>query len=211
MVFLSVPNARDALENAQTLFASELRRTGAEGADTKFTDFVGRISRFSEYLGEEFVVAGVPNGRKMTAVAIASVQRSGLRQFLETEMAKSGETKMQVKEGAEPIQARQPEELLVSIRGDRVVLGVDPAAVNGAFAGGTGFSATPFGQRIGQAFQDGTGILLGIDLQSVRSLEDQPGERQADLIARRYRRSSISDRRTENVQRQHTELGRTEL
>ena len=93
VVFLSVPNARDAIEDAQTLFTSELRRTGAEGADTKFTDFVGRISRFSEYLGEEFVVAGVPNGRKMTAVAIASVHRSGLRQFLETEMSKIGRDK----------------------------------------------------------------------------------------------------------------------
>ena len=185
VVFLSVPNAGDALKNAQTLFASELRRSGAEGADTKFTDFVGRISRFSEYLGEEFVVAGVPNGRNMTAIAIASVQRSGLRQFLETEMAASGETKVQVKEGAEPIQARQPEELLVSIRGDRVVLGVDPAAVNGAFAGSTGFSATPFGQRIGQAFQDGTGILLGIDLQAfVHSKTNQEKDKQI-LIERR--------------------------
>lgn len=206
VVFLSVPNARDALENAQTLFASELRRTGAEGADTKFTDFVGRISRFSEYLGEEFVVAGVPNGRKMTAVAIASVQRSGLRQFLETEMSKSGETKMQVKEGAEPIQARQPEELLVSIRGDRVVLGVDPAAVNGAFAGGTGFSATPFGQRIGQAFQDGTGIVLGIDLQAfVHSKTNQEKDKQiSSRVGTDGLRYLIAEQRTFNDNTQNS-------
>ena len=37
--------------------------------------------------------------------------------------------------------------------------------MNGAFAGKSGFASTPFGQRISQAFREGTGILLGIDMQ----------------------------------------------
>ena len=132
-------------------------------------------------------MAGVPNGHKMTAVAIASVQRSGLREFLETEMSKVGRNKGPDRRGSEPVRARQTEEMLVSIRGDRVVIGTDQAAVNGAFAGDSGFSATPFGQRIGQAFREGTGILLGMDVQSLRSIENRTG---ADS---RSNRASVAD------------------
>jgi hypothetical protein len=74
---------------------------------------------------------------------------------------------VQVKEGAEPIQSRQKEELLIALRGDRLAIGVDPTLVNGAFTTNAAFSATPFGQRISQAFRDGTGILLGIDMQAM--------------------------------------------
>jgi hypothetical protein len=94
-----------------------------------------RIGRFSEYLGEEFVVAGVRTGGKMMPVAIADTHRPGLRDFLETERQKAGENKVQIVEGNEPIRARQPEELLVSIRNNRVVIGADEALVNGVFAG----------------------------------------------------------------------------
>lgn len=44
---------------------------------------------------------------------------------------------------------------------------MDDTLVNGVFAGNSGFSSTPFGQRVSQAFREGTGILLGLDVQSL--------------------------------------------
>lgn len=166
VVFLSVPNAKDAIADAQRLFAAQMQRSGAKN-DEKVNEFLDRIGRFSDYLGEEFIVAGVRSGNKMTAVAIADVQRPGLRDFLETERQKTGESKVQIVEGDEPVRARQSEQMLVSIRGNRVVIGTDEALVNGVFAGNSGFASTPFGQRISQAFREGTGILLGLDVQSL--------------------------------------------
>jgi FecR protein/Putative zinc-finger/Protein of unknown function (DUF3352) len=171
VVFLSIPNMRDSLEDAQRLFTSEMRRNGSDASDTKIADFMGRIGQFSEYLGEEMAIAGVRSGTEMTAVAIAEVHRPGLADFLRAEMAKAGETKVQVVEGDQPIRSRQKDELLVAIRGDRVALGVDETLVNSAFGGSTGFAATAFGQRIDQAFREGTSILLGVDLHSVIAKE----------------------------------------
>jgi len=165
IVFLSVPNAKDAIADAQKLFAAQMQRSGAKN-DEKISEFMDRIGRFSDYLGEEFVIAGVRTGGKVSAVAIADAQRPGFRGFLETERQKAGETKVQIVEGNEPIRARQPEELLVSIRNNRVVIGADESLVNGVSAG-SGFASTPFGQRISQAFREGTGILLGLDVQSL--------------------------------------------
>ena len=67
----------------------------------------------------------------MTPVAIADVHRPGLAQFLEEEKVKSGEAKVQIVEGATPVRSRQKEELLVAIRDNRIVIGVDEALVNG--------------------------------------------------------------------------------
>ena len=107
-----------------------------EGRRTKFNEFVDRLGRFSDYLGEEFVVAGVPERRKMTAVAIATcIGRdcgSSSKPRRRSRRSKDAGTKERNRSTA-----RQPEEMLVSIRDDRVVFGVDDAAVNGAFAGGT--------------------------------------------------------------------------
>lgn len=175
--FLSVPNMRDAITDARALVLTEMKRTGAQIENREVEAFMDRIAGISEYLGEEFVVAGVRSGRDITAIAIADVNRLGLAQFLEAEKVKSSETNVQIAEGPAPVHARQKGELLVSIRENRVVIGVDETLVNAAFSGGSGFGATPFGRRIGDAFRNGTGILLGVDLHSViRSEATQPDE-----------------------------------
>jgi ferric-dicitrate binding protein FerR (iron transport regulator) len=174
VIFLSVPNAKDSIADAQRLFAAQMQRSGAKN-DEKINEFLDRLGRFSDYLGDEFVVAGVRNGAKMTAVAIADVHRPGLREFLETERQKTGESKVQIVEGNDAVHARQPEEMLVSIRNDRVVFGVDEALVNGASAGAGGFASTPFGQRISQAFREGTGVILGLDVHSLIEAHADPG------------------------------------
>ena len=78
--------------------------------------------------------------------------------------------------------------------------------MNGAFAGGTGFSATPFGQRIGQAFQDGTGILLGIDLQAfVHSKTNQEKDKQiSSRVGTDGLRYLIAEQKTFNDNTQHS-------
>lgn len=204
VVFLSVPNARDAIADARSLLASELRRNGAAN-DERFNEFIDRIGRFSEYLGEEFVVAGVRSGSQLTAVAIADVHRPGLPQFLDAEKLKAGETNVQIVEGNDAIRSRKNGEMLVSLRNNRIAIGVDETLVNGAFAGGTSFASTPFGQRIAQAFQQGTGILLAVDLQSVISSNAQAKDQAViNRLGADSLRYLIAEQKTFNGKTQHS-------
>jgi hypothetical protein len=166
VVFLSIPNARETFEDAQRLFNSEMQRAGAN-ADEKVADVLARIARFSDYLGEEFVLAAVRNGREMSFVAIADVHRPGLKQFLDSELAKEPGFQMQIVEGDEPVAAAARGGMAAVIRNSRIVFGADANLVNAAFATDSGFAGTAFGQRIAQSFQSGTGILLAADLNSI--------------------------------------------
>ncbi len=166
IVFLSVPNAKDAIADAQKLFAAQMQRSGAKN-DEKVSEFMDRIGRFSDYLGEEFVIAGVRTGGKVSAVAIADVQRPGLRDFLETERQKAGESKVQIVEGNEPIRARQPEEMLVSIRNNRVVIRSRRGAREWRLRRQQRLRVNTVRTAHSQAFREGTGILLGLDVQSL--------------------------------------------
>ena len=205
VVFLSVPNARDAIADARSLLTNEMRRNGAAN-DEQFNQFFDRIGRFSEYLGEEFVVAGVRSGNAMTTVAIADVHRPGLQQFLESEKQRVGETNVQIVEGTEAIHSRKSGEMLVSLRSNRIVVGVDETLVNGAFAAGSTFASTPFGQRINQAFQQGTGVLLGVDLQNLIQSNMNSGKDQAVIsrLGADSLRYLIAEQKTFNGKTQHT-------
>jgi hypothetical protein len=203
IVFLSVPNAKDSIADAQRLFAAQMQRSGAKN-DEKVNEFLDRLSRFSDYLGEEFVVAVVPSGGKPTAIGIADVHRPGLRDFLETESRKVGENKVKIIEGNQPVQSRQSDEMLVSIRDNRVVFGVDEALVNGVFAGNSGFSATPFGQRISQEFRDGTGILLGLDVHSLIQTNAKPDQTILNRIGADSVRYLIAEQKSFRGSTQHT-------
>jgi hypothetical protein len=167
VVFLSVPNLRDAFEDAQRLMTNELRRAGS-APNAKAAEFVERMAKFSEYIGEEFVVAVVNSGGKEKEfVGIADVHRPGLKEFLEKEL-KDGEggPHLRVVEGDQALPASSGDTMTVAIRGQRVAFGSNAKLINEALAGSTGFAATPFGQRISQAFREGTGILFGVDLQT---------------------------------------------
>lgn len=206
--FLSVPNMRDAIADAQQLFASEMKRNGAQLSNEKMNEFIDRIGRFSEFLGEELVVAGVRSGQEVAGIAIADVHRPGLREFLEAEKVKAGESKVQIVEGTQAIRSTQKEELLVAIRDNRVVFGVDEALVNNAFRSGSGFAATPFGQRIQQAFREGTGIVFGADLHSiVQANATQADERaMVNRLGADSLRYVIAEQKTFNGKTQHSAI-----
>ncbi|HYP07755.1 MAG TPA: FecR domain-containing protein, partial [Bryobacteraceae bacterium] len=177
VVFLSVPNLRDSFEDAQRLMTTELRRAGA-ASNPKVNEFVDRMAKLTEYMGEEFVVAMVAAGSHQEMVGIADVHRPGLKEFLEKEgKAFGGDAALQIVEGDQPMPSIGPHGMAVVIRGQRVAFGSNPALVESALAGNTGFASTPFGQRISQAFREGTGILFGVDLQSMIRGETKESER----------------------------------
>lgn len=164
VTFVSVPNMRDTITDAQRFFSSEVKRNGGQ-VDEKFIELIDRVARMSDYLGEEFVLAGVRRGNDVTGIAIADLHRPGFEQFIKTEMEKANETQVQVVTDGAPVRSQQRGELLVKINGNRVIFGVDDSLVNAAARTPGGFASTPFGQRIQQAFNDGASILVAVDLE----------------------------------------------
>ena len=177
VVFLSVPNLKDAFQDAQRLMASELRRAGSQ-SNAKATEFVERMAKFTEFIGEEFVVAVVMSGKEPEFVGLADVHRGGLKEFLEKEM-QNGEAgpRLRVVEGDQAIQVTGKDDMVVAMRGQRVAFGSNANLINTALAGNTGFAGTAFGQRISQAFREGTGILFGVDLQTFLNSEVNADDR----------------------------------
>ena len=72
VVFLSVPNA-EASSRMRRSFSRLKCGVAARMNDEKVSELIDRSAEISEYIGEEFVIAGVRSGSKMTAVAIADV------------------------------------------------------------------------------------------------------------------------------------------
>lgn len=159
VVFASVPNYGTALAEAHRIFEEQVAQSDVlrewwqkaeaeEKGRPSLREVVDNVRGFSEFLGDEVVVALVDAGPR-TGVApllVAEEARPGLREFLDREMG-----------------ARHRADLTVLVR-DGIVL-VTPARELAAAGGG--LDATPFGDRIRAAYGSGVGILFAADLERI--------------------------------------------
>ena len=193
VMYVSIPNLGPTLAEANRLFQDQLQQStvlrewwersrGGKRAPN-VQEVVDRVRRFSDYLGEEIVFALSVGGDQKgpSGVVIAEVQRAGLREFIEAELAKMAaagnpDTDFQVIEGPGPVKPRGPGHLLVVLHGNRVVAGENAALIDAVLRNidtptAAPFSATEFGRAISETIHRGTGILLAADLQRMSSLD----------------------------------------
>ncbi len=182
-IYAAFPNYGEALNQAHMIFKQQLKdspalqdwwqKSDANKSDPKFDDVLDLIYQFSQYLGDEIVGSG--SYQDKTGILIAEVKKPGLEKFL-PEMYR----KLSGKSGSGTLQVLTPQQLATAkpssgdgafalIRPDFVVIGTDLNAIRALNAqieaGNKGFSSTAFGQRMTQAYVDGTSTLVGLDLQ----------------------------------------------
>ena len=171
-IYVSLPNLGHAVTEVQRLIEEQTRdsavfRRWSEQTKAGLPEMLARVQRFSAYLGDEVTLAFQPCAG-FCGVLIADAQRPGLREALQTEMAKlgnpPGDPPLQVVEGSNMPRAKKGQ-LLVAFRGSRIVMGEQPQFVRAAANGGTRFAASGFGKRIGEVFARGAGIVVAADLQ----------------------------------------------
>ncbi len=180
--YAAFPNYGEALNQAHLIFKQQLKDSPAlrewwqkseiNKSDPKLDDMLDLLYQFSQYLGDEIVASG--SYKDKTGVVIAEIKKPGLDKFL-PEMYKT----LSGKSGGR-LQVVNPQELATAkalvadnawalVRSDFVVIGSDLGALRAVNArldaGKKAFSSTAFGQRMSQAYVDGAGMLVGVDLQ----------------------------------------------
>jgi hypothetical protein len=211
VVLAAIPNLGDAVQQANQLFQQELQaspvlnewwqqsQSRKHGPD--YNQVIEQIHQLSQYLGEEIIVSVATDGHGASPLAIAQVQRPGLRQFIEQEAAKhmdqSDPAGLQIYDEASLATAtsQKHQGLLMLVRADFVAASPDVTALrrfNAALSHGSGgFVTTPFGQRINAAYQQGVGLLFGADLGNLASFHRERNPETPDRA--RFEQTGFTD------------------
>jgi hypothetical protein len=198
LVFAAIPNYGAALGDAHRIFEEHLQQSQvlrewwqkveAEDDGPSLREVVEKVRGFSEYLGDEVVLALVPD-RALGAVPLllAEVSRPGLQEFLEKELAAGGTgPSVRIVSGAAPAARAARADLLVLLQPGLVAITPSRTAPP-VLASGAGLDGTPFGARIAEAYQGGVGILFAADLEGITASGRRRtrGDAQRDTVVRR--------------------------
>lgn len=200
MACLSLPNLGDSIGQASEIFHQQLQQdpmlkewwqTNAGMAGLIVDDALAKLQQFSGYLGDELMISVSGNGTDTSPLILAEVRKPGLQAFLQQIV------KQYAGQGNAPVVFYTPAQLLattkqplhkplmVLVRPDYMVAAADLKTLKGINTqlshGGAGFTATPFGQRLVQAYQGSVGVLLGVNLQPVLSQIPKSGTGQSAL------------------------------
>jgi hypothetical protein len=197
---LSLPNLGDSIGQASEIFHQQLQQdpvlgewwqTKAGMASLFVDDALAKLQQFSGYLGDELMISVSGNGTDTSPLILAEIRKPGLQTFLQQivrQYAGQGNAPVVVYTPAQLLATtKQPahKPLMVLVRPDYMVAAADLKTLKGINTqlsrGGAGFTATPFGQRLVQAYQGSVGVLLGVNLQPVLSQIPKSGKDQATL------------------------------
>src|SRR5579859_1084394 len=184
LLYAGIPNLGDAVQQANKLFQQELQESAVlrdwwQQAQSRKHDgpeleeIVNYVHDLGQYLGDEIVFTLALDGNRGEPLVVAQVQHDGLKQFIEQQAAKYAGSKSHVLVLDEQTLSHMTappngNRLLVLVRPDYVAAAHDIATLKqfafGLDHGGSGFAATPFGQRMAAQYKNGAEILFGADL-----------------------------------------------
>jgi DNA-binding FrmR family transcriptional regulator len=192
VLFAAAPNYGQSLADAHRLFRERLQESAvlrdwwaqadpARHGGPDLATVVEKVRGFSDFLGEEIVLAAVDTGkpRRIVPLVLAEVRKPGLREFLEGELARLPSPEGDrhpvriVDEGELPGPGAANGDIFILLRPGLMAVSVasadlQPLAVR--FDQGQappGLESTPFGARIAEAYGDGVGLLFAADLQRI--------------------------------------------
>lgn len=189
VVYAGVPNYGEALQQANQLFQQQLsqstvlrewwqqRGPGADQNSPDFNRLIDLIHGLSTYVGDE-IVFSVSSGpeRRGNVVAMAEIAKSGLREFLAGQIAKSDSSdKIHLLSPDDVGAASQgsDRDLYVLITSKFVAASPDVSALaelNRRWSAGvSGFAQSDFGKRIASEYSSGAGLLLAVNLEQMSS------------------------------------------
>lgn len=179
--FASLPNAGQALEDANRIMQEQIQQSpalrdwwthGDPNSEAKTNDVIAKLRGLSDYLGDEIVIVGM-GGQKGGVAVVASLRRSDIEDYLNTKFASvAGDSKVQTITEKELTGIPEKNKGLIAlVRQNEVVFGTDRATlekVNAQLnAGSDGLGVTAFGLQLQNAYNRGAGFLLGADLQRI--------------------------------------------
>lgn len=211
VLYAAFPNLSATLAEAHRLFRERieenpvLRQWWRQHAEPSrggpgLEEILERIRAFGDHLGDEIVVA-VPadaRGEPREPVFLAEVRRSGLRSFVEQEMARlsssgDGQALRLLNETATAVETEGNSQgaVFVLVRNDLLAVSPDLTALQRvvarqASAAAGGFSPTPFHSRIAESYREGADWLFCADLERIiGSLTVEAGDERRQQAMRR--------------------------
>jgi len=211
LLYISIPNIGNYLSEANKVFQDQLKQSPAlqqwwdRGHSTNSTDptsdlntMIEKLHQMSQYLGDEVVVVGVRQGDKPAFAVVADVQKSGLDDFLRTQMPVSAssagltvldETSLNTLPVPSQSQSSQTK------RGGYAFVGQHQAIFSNSVAtlkqihaqlnaGASGFATGAFGQQIAAAYTRGAGVILAADVHQMMANQStlmRPGHSEVAL------------------------------
>jgi hypothetical protein len=189
VLYASIPNIGDAVQQSNQIFQQELRESAVlqqwwnqvqsrKGAPD-YTYAIEEVHSLSQYLGNEIAFSMSMENENVQPLAVAQVQKPGLKQFIEQEAARHGsatnkgdlrvfdETQI-----ASATPSAKGKSLYLLVRSDFVAAAFDLNALknfNQTASQGAGFASTTFGQRILSSYQQGAEFLFAADLKTMTS------------------------------------------
>ena len=185
LLYVSIPNLGDYLSEANKVFQDQLKQSPAlqqwwdHGHDRNTAELdllVDKLHQMSQYLGNEVVVVGVNQPNNPGFAIIADVQKSGLDDFLKTQMPFSGPTSGfvvfdETSLNAAPASSKEQPGGYAVVRQHEAVFSNSIATLKQIDAqlnaGASGFAAGAFGQQISAAYTRGAGVILAADLHQM--------------------------------------------
>jgi hypothetical protein len=182
LVFVAVPNDKDALDGARALIDKQMQdnavlnrlwKEQAAGTAPALGEVFRRIRALSEHLGDEIVFGLSPSqdGDEMHPVVLAEVKRPGLRALLERELTALGagdQIQLLDRAGLTAAPPAKRPDLVLLVDDNLVALAPEPGDLTRVLSGG-GLAGTAFGQRLAEAYRDGAGLLIAADVGSITS------------------------------------------
>jgi FecR protein/Protein of unknown function (DUF3352)/Putative zinc-finger len=189
LLYISIPNLGNYLNEANKVFQDQLKQSPAlqqwwdRGHTTNTVDLdtmVDKLHQISQYLGDEVVVVGVKQANNPGFAVIADVQKSGLDDFLRTQIAASAPTARFTVLDESALNAAAVSSQTQS--GGYAVIGQHQAIFSNSIAilkqlhaqlnaGASGFAAGAFGQQIAAAYTRGAGVILAADVHQMMANE----------------------------------------
>jgi hypothetical protein len=211
--YAAIPNIGSTLSEADQLFQERIQQSAvlerwwsrkqASGEAQKTEEMIDRIRNFSDYLGDEVVIA-MPE-HYQSPVLLAEVNRSDFRPFLEQQLqelgGESGSGVPQLLENPASIAPGPKNQPLVLLRNNVLAVTMDAhqmrtvAALIGG-SGSSGFASTPFYTAIHNAYQSGAGWLIAADMEQILARTVDKGEaaeKKSNLLTNE--RGGLSDMR----------------
>ena len=199
LLYISIPNLGSYLNEANKVFQDQLKQSPAlqqwwdRGHSTNSADptvdlntMIEKLHQMSQYLGDEVVVVGVRQGDKPGFAVVADVQKSGLDDFLRTQMPVSAssagltvldETSLNTLPVPSQSQSSQTKSGGYAFVGQHQAIFSNSVATLKQIhaqlnAGASGFATGAFGQQIAAAYTRGAGVILAADVHQM--MANQP-------------------------------------
>src|SRR5438270_5189987 len=199
----ALPNYGSVLRQSLQIWQQELHDSAAiknflqknklDAMEPKFEEGVQKVSEFTDYLGDELVIAASLKGKEPSGVVVAEVRKPGLKEFLakmNQQFSTSPKERLRIFDPQQLETANDAPggEPAVLVRPDFVVIGTSAATLREFNTqldkSAASFAASSLGKRLAQSYQTGTSTVFAADLQKLIGLIPQgsPQTAQAMMI-----------------------------